>query len=117
MIQIYFGVLAAAAMMLVGGYIFVTLNKKYPKSIGLLLGLSADHELQYQQRDSGLRYQRGEFYFGGVYARRRENPVHAVFQHQYQDLSVHLDHGCKRKKQAADIRPPDPDLGNYRPPL
>lgn len=27
-------------MMLVGGYIFVTLNKKYPKSIGLLLGLS-----------------------------------------------------------------------------
>ena len=40
MIQIYFGVLAAAAMMLVGGYIFVTLNKKYPKSIGLLLGLS-----------------------------------------------------------------------------
>ena len=40
MIQIYFGVLVAAAMMLVGGYIFVTLNKKYPKSIGLLLGLS-----------------------------------------------------------------------------
>ena len=40
MIQIYFGVLADAAMMLVCVYIFFTLNKKYPKSIGLLLGLS-----------------------------------------------------------------------------
>ncbi|MEG0379211.1 MAG: ZIP family metal transporter [Eubacterium sp.] len=40
MIQIYFGILIAAAMMLAGGWVFIALNKKYPKSIGLLLGLS-----------------------------------------------------------------------------
>lgn len=40
MVLIYLGVLLASALMLVGAYLFVALNHKYPKSIGLLLGLS-----------------------------------------------------------------------------
>lgn len=41
MMILYAGVLAATFMMLVGGIIFVALNRRYPKSVSILLGISA----------------------------------------------------------------------------
>ncbi len=41
MIGLYFGILAASMMMLLGGSLFVGLNRRYPKSISILLGISA----------------------------------------------------------------------------